>query len=132
MPILVDSNVILDIVTADPKWAEWSSQILAAQLDPERWINPIIFTALCGQAESVAAVDQIIEQLALQLVEMPRDALFATAKAHLRYRRAGGKRERALPDFYIGGHAESMGIPLLTRDRARYLTYFPRLHLISP
>jgi hypothetical protein len=33
MPVLVDSNVLLDILTEDPRWASWSMQALAEQAD---------------------------------------------------------------------------------------------------
>ena len=34
---LVDSNVLLDIATADPKWFSWSSETLETVADNRRW-----------------------------------------------------------------------------------------------
>jgi hypothetical protein len=40
--ILVDSNVILDILTEDPQWFEWSAQKLTGYANQgELIINPI-------------------------------------------------------------------------------------------
>jgi hypothetical protein len=50
----------------------------------------------------------------------------------LKYRKKGGERRSPLPDFYIGSHAAVVGMTLLTRDPARYRSYFPNLDLIAP
>jgi len=53
-------------------------------------------------------------------------------KCVLTYRKRGGARSSPLPDFHIGAHASVSGMTLLTRNAARYRTYFPKLHLIAP
>jgi len=63
---------------------------------------------------------------------LPYEAAFLAGKSFLAYRRRGGHRGTPLPDFYIGAHAAVAGYQLLTRDAARYRTYFPRLALIAP
>ena len=68
----------------------------------------------------------------LALADIPREALFLASKAHLSYRRQGGIKASPLPDFFIGAHAQVLGIPILTRDQGRYRTYFPHVALICP
>jgi predicted nucleic acid-binding protein len=65
-------------------------------------------------------------------VPLPWEAGFLAAKTFVKYRRGGGERRSPLPDFYIGAHAAVSGLALLTRDPARYRTYFPKLDLIAP
>jgi predicted nucleic acid-binding protein len=57
---------------------------------------------------------------------------FLAGQALLAYRRRGGQRRSPLPDFYIGAHAAVRGYRLLTRDSARYRTYFPTVEVIAP
>ncbi len=63
---------------------------------------------------------------------LPWPAAFLAGKAYLAYLRRGGTRRSPLPDFYIGAHAALRGYRLLTRDKGRYQTYFPRLTVIAP
>jgi predicted nucleic acid-binding protein len=63
---------------------------------------------------------------------LPYEAAFLAGKAFIAYRRRGGTRTSALPDFYIGAHAAVRGHRLLTRDATRYRTYFPTVELIAP
>jgi predicted nucleic acid-binding protein len=63
---------------------------------------------------------------------IPYEAAFLAGKAFLAYRRRGGIKRSALPDFLIGSHAAVAGYRLMTRDAARYRTYFPKLPLIAP
>jgi len=50
----------------------------------------------------------------------------------LDYRKRGGARTTPLPDFYIGAHAAIDRLALLTRDDARYRTYFPKVEILAP
>jgi predicted nucleic acid-binding protein len=132
MPVLVDTNIILDHLTEDRQWADWSSSQLA-RFQPEGiWINPIIFSEICMGAESLEEALMIVKDFQLEVHEPGPEALYIAAKAFLRYRKHGGRRSSPLPDFYVGGQAEALGIRLLTRDSRRYRTYFPEVKLICP
>ena len=63
---------------------------------------------------------------------IPYEAAFLAGKSFLAYRRRGGTKRSPLPDFLIGAHAAVAGYQLVTRDPARYRTYFPKLALIAP
>lgn len=132
MPILVDSNVILDLVTQDPIWLPWSSRALQDNAPQGLLANAMIYAELCCNAESFGEVDALLAELDLRLTEIPRPALFLAAKAHVAYRKLGGTRTTGLPDFFIGAHAQAMGVAILTRDPGRYKTYFPAVPLICP
>ena len=132
--VLVDSNVLLDISTQDPRWLAWSS----AQLEPlvnagEAAINPIIYAELAPAFSSALELDaKLVPHGDFHRLPLPYAAAFPAARAFLAYRRAGGTRISPLPDFFIGAHAEAEAIQLLTRDPVRYRTYFPNVRLICP
>jgi predicted nucleic acid-binding protein len=125
-PVLVDSNVILDIAYEDSRWREWSEgAIEQAAEQTVLVINPVIY-AQAVHVEAVMPADRFRREA------LPYEAAFAAGKAFLHYRRRGGTRTSPLPDFYIGAHAAVRQYRLLTRDAARYRTYFPTVELIAP
>jgi predicted nucleic acid-binding protein len=132
--VLVDANVLLDILTADPIWCQWS----AAALQQARATGPIIINAIvCAEIAPVFSFDwQKLDAWLLPSSfvreDLPFTASVVAASAHQIYRQRGGKKETPLPDFYIGAHAQVAGHTLLTRDATRYRTYFPTVPLIAP
>ena len=131
--VLVDANVLLDVLTEDPRWYAWSARqldICAAQA--ELCINPIIYAEVSIGFERIEQLDDALPPDVLNRLELPWEAGFLAGKAFLRYRRAKGARTSPLPDFYIGAHAATEGMTLLTRDAGRYRTYYPKLEIISP
>ena len=131
--VLVDTNVILDLLTDDENWAEWSEQMLC-HFDQQGplWINPIIYTELSISFERIEELDKAVGGCGFEWLEMPREALFLAGKVFLQYRRRQGSKPSPLRDFYIGAHAAVSGLKLLTRDRGRYQTYYPTLEVVSP
>jgi predicted nucleic acid-binding protein len=130
---LVDTNVLLDLVTADPSWADWSIAALeVASLRGPLYIDPVIYAELSTRYERIETLEKFVAGAGLEMLELPRPALFLAGKAFAQYRKAGGTRTGVLPDFFIGAHAAIAGLPLLTRDEGRYRTYFPKLDLITP
>jgi predicted nucleic acid-binding protein len=130
---LVDSCVILDVALQDPAWQEWSAAALAAAAQQGTLvINPIIYAEVSVGYASVEELDDVLRAADFRRVALPYTAGFLAGKAFASYRRAGGTKRSPLPDFYIGAHAAVAGYRLLTRDRARYATYFPRLTLLAP
>jgi predicted nucleic acid-binding protein len=131
--VLVDSNVILDVFTQDPRWFDRSAAVLARMAgDHELIVNPIVYAEVSVGFERIEELDAALPGESFRREPLPWEAAFLAGKCFVRYRRAGGSRRAPLPDFYIGAHAAVRGIPLLTRDAARYRTYFPRLELILP
>jgi predicted nucleic acid-binding protein len=133
MAVLVDSNVILDVATEDHIWGEWSARTLARVADQSVLvINPIVFAEVSVGFDRVEDLEEALPREIYRRDPLPYEAAFLAGKSFLAYRRRGGRRAVPLPDFYIGAHAAVAGHQLLTRDAARYRTYFPRLTLIAP
>lgn len=132
MPVLVDTNVLVDVLTDDSRWADWSIAQLESQSRAGLAINPVIYAELCFGSPSVAFVNDVIKRFALSYEEIPRQGLFRAAKAFGLYKNRRGTKTSVLPDFFIGGHAEATAMPLLTRDTKRVRTYFPSVELICP
>lgn len=131
--VLVDTNIILDVVTDHPQWADWSQQRLEAAAIRDRLvINAVVYAELSVGYRRIEEVDGVLAKAQIALEEIPRAALFLAGKAFQRYKARGGARTGVLPDFFIGAHAAVLGIPLLTRDARRYSEYFPKLVLITP
>lgn len=131
--LLVDTNVLVDILTNDVQWVDWSiSQMRAQSKIHQLAINPIIYAELSLTFSTVEALEQTIGDLELALIEVPRPALFLAGKAFVRYRRLGGPKSNVLGDFFIGAHASVSRLPVLTRDTRRYTSYFPSVKLIAP
>jgi predicted nucleic acid-binding protein len=130
---LVDSNVILDVVTDGEVWADWSQEQLeqAASAGP-LVINDVIYAEISTRYATVEDVDAMLRNLDISVATIPRTALFLAGKAYLRYRATGGVRSGVLSDFFIGAHAAVDQRPLLTRDAQRYRSYFPTVELITP
>jgi predicted nucleic acid-binding protein len=131
--VLVDSNVLIDVLAPDPDWEAWSSDALRRAADRAVLvINPIVFAEVSFGYTTIEALDDALDREQLKREALPWAAAFLAGRAYLDYRRRGGERRSPLPDFFIGAHAAVAGYGLLTRDPARYRTYFPRLELIAP
>jgi predicted nucleic acid-binding protein len=130
---LVDSSVILDIVTEDPTWAQWSEAALARAADEGLLvINPMVYAEVSVGFDRIEELDDAMPADDLRREALPFAAAFLAGKAFSAYRRRGGQKRSPLPDFYIGAHSAVRGYRLLTRDASRYRTYFPSVTLIAP
>jgi predicted nucleic acid-binding protein len=131
--VLVDSNVLIDIATNDPEWSGWSERALADCAEHlTLFIDPIIYSEVSIRYTTIEALDAALPPALYQREPLPWEAGFLAGKCFLRYRRGGGGRRSPLPDFYIGAHAAIGGLALLTRDAARYRSYFPKLEILAP
>jgi predicted nucleic acid-binding protein len=132
-PVLVDSNVVLDLAYRDPRWGLWSrGRIAEAAIESVLVINPIVFAEISIGYRSVEDLADLVPAGVFRREPLPYEAAFLAGKAFLAYRRRGGTKTTPLPDFYIGAHAAVRRYRVLTRDAARYRTYFPTVELIAP
>jgi hypothetical protein len=130
---LVDTNVLFDLVTNDPIWADWSFRQLETHGFGNRLVvNPVVYAELSVGFDRIDKVDAFLGETGVEVIEVPRAALFLAGKAFQTYRARGGAKTGVLPDFFIGAHAVVEGISLLTRDARRYRSYFPTIELITP
>jgi len=131
--VLIDTNVLLDVVTNDPQWADWSQrQLEAAALKDSLAINSVVYAELSIGFRRIEEVEAVLARTQVAVEGIPREALFLAGKAFQRYKARGGARTGVLPDFFIGAHAAVLGVALLTRDARRYRDYFPKLELLAP
>ncbi len=129
---LVDTNVLLDVATDDPAWADWSvRQLDAARSRGPTLINDVVYAEFSVRCAAIETLDAVLKAAGIARAETPRAALFLAGKAFVRYRAAGGARRGVLPDFFIGAHAAVSGFTLITRD-ARRRRFFPTVVTIAP
>ena len=130
---VVDSHVQLDVATNDPHWSNWSERALAESAEHTTLIiNPIVYAEVSIGYTTIEALDAALPGTLYRREPLPWEAGFLAGKCFLSYRRRGGLRNSPLPDFYIGAHAAIGQLALLTRDAARYRSYFPKIEIISP
>jgi predicted nucleic acid-binding protein len=131
--VLVDSNVLLDVLTEDASWYEWSSSALEQCANESTlYVNPIIYAEVSVGFDRIEELEAGLPRDVFRRLDLPLEAAFLAGKAFVRYRRRGGRRTSTLPDFFIGAHAAVSGLRLLTRDDRRYRTYFPTVTFLSP
>jgi hypothetical protein len=131
--VMVDSNVLLDVLTSDAAWSEWSARTLAQLADSHILvINPVIYAEVSIGFDRIEELDAALPESLIERRPIPVAAAFLAGKCFVRYRRSGGQKRSTLPDFFIGAHAAVEKMTLLTRDPSRYRTYFPSLTLICP
>lgn len=131
--VLVDSNVLLDVLTEDPAWFDWSSRALAESAERAPLvINPIIYAEVSIRFARIEELDEALPPELFRRESLPWAAGFLAGKCFQSYRKRGGIRRSPLPDFFIGAHAAIQELTLLTRDAARYRTYFPRVRILAP
>lgn len=131
--ILVDSNVLLDLLQEDAAWSAWSAEAVREAIDTANVvINPLIYAEISISFHSPEELNRRFPAAIYRREDLPWEAAFHAGQCFVKYRRAGGARTSPLPDFYIGAHAQVKGYCLLTRDVARYRTYFPNVPLICP
>ncbi|ATL67664.1 type II toxin-antitoxin system VapC family toxin [Nocardia terpenica] len=130
---LVDSCVIFDLLTEDPRWSTWSENALADAADEGPLaINPLIYAEISADFDTIEALDEALPPTDYRREPLPWEAGFLAGQAFLLYRKRGGTKRSPIADFYIGAHAAVCGYRILTRDTRRYSSYFPTVPLISP
>jgi predicted nucleic acid-binding protein len=132
VPVLVDTNVLIDIAYRDPDWEHWSQAQLSRRVADGLIINPVIFAEFSYRYSDIESADAALDPSEFLREHIPWEAAFAAGQAFRVYRRRGGAREKVLPDFLIGAHAAVRGYTLLTRDPDGYRSYFPMVDVISP
>ena len=131
--LLVDSNILLDMFTDDLVWSEWSESMLARYSGTHSlYINSVIYSEISIGFALIEELEEVLAEGGIAMHPIPKEALFLAGKVFLQYRRAKGNKRSPLPDFYIGAHAAVAGMALLTRDVARFHSYFPSVDVISP
>jgi predicted nucleic acid-binding protein len=130
---LVDANVLIDVLGADPAWQAWSRRrLVEARTEGELVLNPIVYAEVAAGFPTQRALEAALPAAFYRREDLPWEAALAAGRSFFSYRRGGGPKRSPLPDFYIGAHADLRGYNLLTRDAARYRSAFPALKIVSP
>lgn len=130
---LVDSNVLLDVITEDDEWMDWSAAALSRAANVSRLaVNPIVYAEVAARFARIEELEDALPPDYYQRLALPWEAAFLAGQCFVKYRRQGGSRRSPMPDFYIGAHAAVHDMTILTRDPRRYRSYFPTLRIIAP
>jgi predicted nucleic acid-binding protein len=130
--ILVDSNILLDMLGGGEGIGWTRGKLVRHGAESDLVVNPIVWSEIGARYASEEELEDALKGLELEREPLPFAAAWRAGRAHALYRSRGGARERTLPDFLIGAHAEVAGHALLTRDPARYRSYFPDIDIIAP
>ena len=131
--VLVDSNVLIDVISEDPVWCEWSlAQLRLARAQDKLTINHMVVAEIAVAYDSADALMSFLKPTGIAVSPLTTQAAFLASRAFMRYRKTKGTKTGVLLDFFIGAHAEAEGWALLTRDPTRYRRYFPTVPLICP
>jgi predicted nucleic acid-binding protein len=130
---LLDSDILIDIFAGDGPWTAWSEEMLIEALEGgAAFVNQVVYAEVSVRFATVEKCDRALDIQGIERMPLPWPASFLAGRAYSEYRRRGGAKRSPLPDFFIGAHAAVEGLPLLTRDPARYRSYFPTVELITP
>ena len=131
--ILIDGNVLLDVMTEDARWFAWSAASIERAADRFRLVvNPVVYAQVSIRYSQIEDLDIALPKSMFDREPIPYEAAFLAGKFCVAYRQRGGSKHSPHPDFFIGAHAAVAGYQLMTRDAARYRTYFSKLALIAP
>ncbi len=129
----VDTNVLIDVLANDPRYAERSLAALRrCQQDGRLVICEIVLAEIARYFPSVADLRSVLSRLDISAEAFGDEVCFRAGAAFQRYRRLGGSRNRFLADFLIAAHAQLKGARRVTRDRGFYRDYFPDLAVVDP
>ena len=130
---LVDTNVLIDLVQDDAEWANWSEiKLFEAQLAGALMINPVGYAELVHAFNSMADLDSFLKSAKIAVKDISRSAAYLVGETFLSYRKRKGIKTGVLANFFIGAQAQAENWMILTRDAARYKSYFPAVKLICP
>ncbi len=131
--VLVDSNVLLDVMTEDLQWFDWSSHALARCAEASILvINPVVYAEVSTRFATIEDLEYVLSRSMFERRDISWGAAILAGKCFVKYRRAGGGKKVPLPDLFIGAHAAVEKLDLLTHDDATYRSYFPTVRLVVP
>lgn len=115
---LVDTNVLLDVIGADPLFGQCSRDALSRLAETGALvINPVIYAEIGALCDSIEELDALLPTSVFRRDPLPWPASFLAGQAFRRYRRNKGTKSRVLADFLIGAHAAYTGYTLVSRDQ---------------
>jgi predicted nucleic acid-binding protein len=129
----IDTNVLLDVFGADPKFAPRSAEAIRNCLSEGALVaSEVVWAETAMVFGDVARFRDAMHRLSASFSPMTEQAAIKAAEAWRRYRTGGGRRDRIAADFLIGAHAQVAADRILTRDRGFYRQYFSGLRVMDP
>ena len=129
----IDTNVLLDVFGADPRFAPASSEALRRCLrEGSLLASEVVWAETAIVFGDAGRFRDAMRKLSASFSPMTEEAAVKAAEAWRRYRAGGGPRHRIAADFLIGAHALVAADRLLTRDRGFYRRYFAGLRVFDP
>lgn len=133
MVTAVDTNVLIDVLRADPTFGVASREALRrCRSDGRLLACEVVWAELGAGVASDESLKRVLDAMALEFAAMDREASLEAGRAWRAYRQRGGRRTRIISDFLIGAHARRNAERLLTRDRGFYAEYFRGLKILDP
>jgi hypothetical protein len=88
--VLIDANVLLDVMTEDPRWLAWSAEAIERAADRHRLvINPVICADVSIRYSRIEEPDAALPKAMFNRESIPHEAAFLEGKSFLTYRRQG-------------------------------------------
>jgi predicted nucleic acid-binding protein len=129
----LDTNVLLDVFGADPKFPSASSDALRRCLREGALVaSEVVWAETATLFGEAGRFRDAMNKLPASFSSMTEEGAIRAAEAWRRYRAGGGPRDRIAADFLIGAHALIAADRLLTRDRGFYRRYFAGLRVVDP
>lgn len=129
----VDSSILLDVLTNDPRHCAGSLSALRRGRRTGRIIAcPVVWAEVRAHFENAEALWGAFSEAGLAFDPFDRECSDLAGELWREYRRGGGSRAHLIPDFLIGAHAQVRCGVLLARDRGFFRRYFRSLRIVDP
>jgi hypothetical protein len=132
MKTALDSSVILDVLTDDPKWASLSEAALQKASATGTLIVGECVLAEITPALPSGMLSSFLSDWGIRYLPSTAECAEKAGEMFRTYLQRRSDVRRVLPDFLIGAHALHHAGRLLARDRGYYRDYFSDLTLIEP
>lgn len=129
----VDTNVLLDVFGSDTTYGIRSANALRRCLREGALVAcEAVWTETAAAFPGERPFLDAMRTIGVTFSPIEETSVLRASASWRLYRSRGGKRERVVADFLIGGHALIQCDRILTRDRGFYRDYFRELTIVDP
>jgi len=131
----IDTNVVLDVLSADDRFGPASRGALLDALELGSVMAcDVVWAEVGGWYRTPDQAFEVIERLGIRFAALDPEVAAVAGASWVRHRRErrDGSRDRVIADFLIGAHASMRADRLLSRDRGFYRAHFRRLEVVDP